>query len=244
MDMTTSIGPQYQDATKYVRGRPVPQAPGWAAAPPPYKVYEDYLEFMRLSDPEREGGSSTWEVIEERRSERKFTAEPLAAAEVSQLLWASAGLTGEHEEIDLRATGSAGALYPNETYLIVQAVDGIAQGVYHYDVRAHGLGMLADGNFSEELAQGCLGQTWMQSAGAVFVWGAVVARCAWKYQNRAYRYLYLDAGHLGAQLQLAAVALGLGSCNVGAFFDDEVAQLIGIDGRTEIVTYLTAVGRV
>ncbi len=242
--MSSSVGPQYQEATKYVRGRPVPQAPGWAAAPPPYKSYEDYLEYVELPEPVRDGGRSIWELINERRSERDYTGEALSVEELSQLLWASAGLTGELEKTELRAVGSAGALYPNETYTIVQAVDGISRGVYHYDVREHALGMLADGDYSEPLAQACLGQTWMEAASAVFVWGAVVARCAWKYQNRAYRYLYLDAGHLGAQLQLAAAALALGSCNIGAFFDDEVADLIGLDGQTEVITYLTAVGRV
>lgn len=244
MDISNSIGPQYQEATKYVRGRPVPQAPAWAAPPPPHKTYEDYLEFVELPEPAREDGPGLWEMVQQRRSERRFTGEPMSLDELSQLLWATCGLTGDNEEIGLRAVGSAGALYPNETYVVAQGVDGAAQGVYHYDVRGHALGMLADGDFSEELAQACLGQTWMQRAGAVFIWGAVVARCAWKYQNRAYRYLYLDAGHLGAQLQLVAVALGLGSCNVGAFFDDEIANLVGLDSRAEVVTYLTAVGRV
>lgn len=244
MDMSSAIGPHYQEATKYVRGRPVPQAPEWAAPPPPYKTYESYLELVRLPRAVPEGGPPAWEIINDRRSERRYSAEPLEVEELSRLLWATTGLTGETGSMQLRAVGSAGALYPNETYVFVQAVDGITEGIYHYDVREHTLGMLSDGNYSEALAESCLGQSWMENAGAVFAWGAVVARCAWKYQNRAYRYLYLDAGHLGAQLQLAAAALGLGSCNIGAFFDDEVAELIGIDSRTEIVTYLTTVGNI
>lgn len=244
MDISTSIGPQFQEATKYHRGRPVPQVPGWAAPPDTYKTYEDYLERVELPEPATEGGPALWEVINARRSQRRFTGQPLALAEMSQLLWAIQGLTGDIEGIELRATASAGALYPNETYVVAQAVDGMAEGIYHYDIRAHELGMLAEGDYSEDLARACLEQSWMTRAGAVFVWGAVVARCAWKYQNRAYRYLYLDAGHIGAQLQLVARGLGLGSCNVAAFFDDEVAQLVGIDGRTEVAVYVTAVGRV
>lgn len=244
MEMAGSIGPQFQEATKYVRGRPVPQAPGWASPPPTYKTYEDYLERVELPEPRVDDGPPVWETLAGRRSRRDFTGAPLTDGELSQLLWAIQGLTGETQGYELRTAASAGALYPNETYILAQAVDGVAQGVYHYDIRGHALGMLSEGNYSREISQACLGQSWLADAGAVFIWGAVVARCAWKYQDRAYRYLYLDAGHLGAQLQLAAESLGLASCNVGAFFDDEVAHLVGIDGRTEVAVYVTAVGRV
>jgi SagB-type dehydrogenase family enzyme len=77
----------------------------------------------------------------------------------------------------------------------------------------------------------------------VFAWGAVVSRSAQKYGDRCYRYIYLDAGHIGGQLQLAAQALGLGSVNIGAFYDDAVNRLFGLDGVEETVVYLTAVGR-
>ncbi len=244
MDVSTSIGPQFQEATKYHRGKPVPQQADWAMPPETYKTYEDYLERVELPNARTAGGPSLWNIIGGRRSQRKFTGESLTLQEMSQLLWATQGVTGELPNAELRATASAGALYPNETYVIAQAVDGMAEGVYHYDIREHELGMLSEGDYSEDIAQACLGQTWMTNAGAVFVWGAVVARCAWKYQNRAYRYLYLDAGHIGSQMQLVAEGLELGSCNIAAFFDDEVAKLVGIDGRTEVAVYVTAVGRV
>jgi SagB-type dehydrogenase family enzyme len=80
-------------------------------------------------------------------------------------------------------------------------------------------------------------------AGAVFLWTAVFARSVWKYRDRAYRYFYLDAGHMAAQLSLAAVAQGLGTCPVAAFYDDEVNALIGVDGETEGTVYMMAVGR-
>ncbi len=244
MDLATNIGPQFHEATKYVRGRPVPQAPRWAAPPPTYKTYESYLDRIELPAPETQGGLGLWDIITHRRSQRAFTGEPLTLAELSQLLWATQGITGAAGGYELRAAPSAGALYPNETYVVAQAVSKLVEGVYHYDMRGHALGQLAEGNYAAELAQACLGQEWMTRAGVVFIWGAVVARCAWKYQNRAYRYLYLDAGHLGAHLQLAAQALGLGACNIAAFFDDEVAALVGLDGRTEVPVYVTAVGRI
>jgi len=243
MDGIENIGPHFQEATKYVRGRPVPQAAMWAAPPPTYKQYESYLQVTELPEPTREGGTALWQAIAARRSKRRFSGEPIALADLGQLLWATQGLSGSVPGFELRTTASAGALYPNETYVVAQAVDGLPLGAHHYVVPDHALGMLSEGDFSEELARACLDQHWMEDAPAVFVWAAVVARAAWKYQNRAYRYLYLDAGHLGAQLQLACEALGLTSCNIGAFLDNEVAGLLGLDGRAEVVVYVTAIGR-
>jgi SagB-type dehydrogenase family enzyme len=79
-------------------------------------------------------------------------------------------------------------------------------------------------------------------AQVVFLWTAVVARSEWKYRQRAYRYIYLDAGHIAQNLYLAGAAAGLGVCGVGAFFDDSVNALIGLDGAKETVLYLASVG--
>ena len=77
----------------------------------------------------------------------------------------------------------------------------------------------------------------------MFLWTAVFARSEWKYRDRAYRYFYLDAGHMAAQLSLAAVALGLGSCPIAAFYDNEANSLLGVDGESEGVVYMMTVGR-
>jgi SagB-type dehydrogenase family enzyme len=71
----------------------------------------------------------------------------------------------------------------------------------------------------------------------------VFARSEWKYRERSYRYFYLDAGHMAAQLSLAAVAQGLGTCQIAAFYDKELNDLVGVDGQSEGSLYLTAVGR-
>jgi SagB-type dehydrogenase family enzyme len=70
----------------------------------------------------------------------------------------------------------------------------------------------------------------------------VFQRSKWKYKQRAYRYVYLDAGQIAQNLALAAVALELGSCHIGALYDDEVNALLGVDGEEESIVYTTAVG--
>lgn len=243
MPENAGIGPGFQEATKY-RPDAMPQKPDWPEPTPPFKEYQNPISYVELPDPQTEQGASLWQSIRRRRSKRRFTEEPMTLDQLAQLIWATQGLTGKLGNHPVRATASAGALYPNETYLFVNNVEDVEAGIYHYEILQWRLAMLAEGDFAERIARACLRQDFCSTAGVVFAWGAVVHRCAMKYGDRAYRYVHLDAGHIGSQMQLAATALGLGSVNVGAFFDDEVNDLLGLDGDKETVVYLTAVGTI
>ena len=71
---------------------------------------------------------------------------------------------------------------------------------------------------------------------------AIFERMKWKYDQRAYRYVYLDARHIAENLALTATSLDLGSCQIGALYDDEVNQIINVDGSEESVIYMSVVG--
>jgi SagB-type dehydrogenase family enzyme len=116
--------------------------------------------------------------------------------------------------------------------------------MYHFNGRENELEQLAEGDFGPDIAASALDQSMAKAAAVVFIWTAVVQRTKWKYRERGYRYLYLDAGHIGQNLYLAATSLGLGCCTIGAFYDDEVNGLIGVDGQRETAVYLGAVGRI
>jgi SagB-type dehydrogenase family enzyme len=146
-------------------------------------------------------------------------------------------------EYALRSVPSAGALYPVETYLSVQMVEAIEAGIYHYSVREHELELLRTGDFQAAVSEAALDQGFLAEAAVVFAWTAVFARSKWKYKERAYRYVYLDAGHIAQNVALAAVALGLGSCQIAALYDDEVNVILGVDGKEESIIYMTALGR-
>lgn len=238
----SEAGRRFQRETKYDRKSLAGRRLDWSARPGTYKSYPEAPR-TALPRPEVEGGPPLWEVIARRRSRRSYARTPLQLGMLSQLLWAAQGLSGATEGYELRTTPSAGALYPVETYVLVQSVAGIEPGVYHYDVRGHALERLAAGDPSVHASEAALGQRFTASANAVFVWTAVFGRSAWKYGERAYRYVYLDAGHIAQNVALAAVALGLGSCQIAALFDDEMNALLGIDGEAESVLYITAVGR-
>jgi SagB-type dehydrogenase family enzyme len=173
---------------------------------------------------------------------RRFRDAPLQETALSQLLWAAQGITRADQGFRFRTAPSAGALYPVETYLVVHAVEGIDPGVYHYAVGSHELEQLRAGDFRAEVAQAALDQDIAYWASVVFIWTAVFGRSKWKYGQRAYRYVYLDAGHVAQNLALGAVALGLGSCQIAALYDEEVNALVNVDGAEESAVYMTAVG--
>lgn len=242
MSRSPSVGRAFLEETAYSRGKEL-QAPADYHQPESYRSYPHALRRLELPPPEVRGGAGLWETISKRRSVREFSRRPMSLEEVSQLLWAVQGVTGSLGGVEVRAAASAGALYPDETYVFLLNVADCRPAVAHYDVRAHALEVLEEGEFAHPLALACLGQSSCAEAGVVLAWTAVIQRAAWKYADRAYRYIFLDAGHLGGQAQLAATALGLGSVNIGAFFDDEVNRLLGVDGAREFAIYLTAVGK-
>ena len=240
--MTGTTGDQFQMGTKYERDKLPGGMLDWANKPDTYKRYPNALR-LALPPPHTTGGADLWDVLAKRRSVRRFLSTPLTQAELSQLLWAAQGITLRADGHGLRTAPSAGALYPVETYLTIHSVEGVDPGVYHYAVETHELEQLRSGDYRQEVASAALDQGMVAQANVVFVWTAVFARSKWKYRQRAYRYVYLDAGHIAANVSLAAVALGLGTCQVAALYDDEANALLGVDGEDESTLYMTVVGR-
>ncbi len=240
--MANGIGDSFQKETKYHRGRLPGSSLDWKTRPKSFKSYPSAPK-IRLSPPQFNSNASLWEAIQKRRSVRDFGNEPITKDVLSLLLWASQGITKKYPGFSLRAAPSAGALYPVETYVVVHNVEGIEPGVYHYDVMNHALDEIRRGDFRDETAEAALDQGFVGTCNVVFIWTAVFGRSKWKYRERAYRYVYLDAGHIAQNVALAAVSLGLGSCQVAALYDDEVNAVVGADGLEESTVYMTAVGK-
>ncbi len=142
----------------------------------------------------------------------------------------------------MRAAPSAGALYPIEIYTVVNRVDGLQAGLYHYCVEAHALALLEADDYRDRATAGCLYQEMAGDAAVTFVLSAVFPRVCWKYGERGYRYALIEAGHIGQNIYLAATCLRLGCVSMGAFLDDRMNALLGIDGKEEAVIYCLAVG--
>jgi len=177
------------------------------------------LEIIKLPAPVASGDYSLEELLVARRSVRSFTDTPLTLAEIGQLCWAAQGITNER---GFRTAPSAGALYPLELYCVT------ADGVCHYLSRDHALEVLSRDNVIAPLADAAVGQACVSGAPCVFVFSAVYARTSAKYGDRAERYVHMEVGHAAQNLLLEAVALGLGGVPVGAFYDERVAEILGL----------------
>lgn len=239
--MTDKAGDEFFQKTKYQSGQLPRHTLDWDSKPPVLKDYSSAPK-VSLPPPKTSNGPDLWQVLESRRSVRAYTEEPLTRQQISQLLWATQGITAEVSGTGLRTAPSAGALYPIETYLCINDVKGLDSGLYHYDIKNHGLDVLKEGDFSRDMKRGALDQQMAQQAAVVFIWSAVFQRSKWKYLQRAYRYILLDAGHVAQNLALAAEGMGLGSCQIGALYDDQMNRLLELDGSSESVIYLSSVG--
>jgi len=148
-----------------------------------------------------------------------------------------------HLKLSFRPYPSPGGLYPTEFYLLINSVEGITPCIAHYDAREHCLRRLQnqDGKaFSQvEVRSGEDGI----DAPLMMIITSVPQRATAKYGARGYRMALLEAGHACQNLCLAAQGLGLGSLVYAAYYDDELAQMLHIDGVTETVASVMLIGK-
>jgi SagB-type dehydrogenase family enzyme len=236
-----SGGGRYLRETRHHRDRLVGGGMDWAHQPEWFKRYPGAPR-VALPEPAR-CDVALFDALALRRSVRAYAPGPLTAAELSALLWAAAGVTAQGGGFAFRTAPSAGGLYPIEHYVVVNDVEGLEQGLYHYDVLGRALELLRPADLRLPIARAALDQRIAALAQVVLVWTAVLERSRWKYGERFLRYVLLDAGHIAENVALAATALGLGTCQIAAIYDEEAADLLGVDPDEEPVVYMSTAGR-
>lgn len=209
---------------------------------------------IKLPPPQLKSKVSLEETIAKRRSVRKYGTEPLTLVQISQILWAAQGITGAGK---LRATPSAGATYPLEIFVFIgkQAVIVIASeakqslsgeelpaGIYHYEVDSHSLSLHRPGDLRRDLARAALDQGFIANAPMDIVVCALYPRTSYRYGRRGERYVHMEAGHVGENIHLQAIALGLATVEVGAFDDEEVRKVLGVEEQIKPL-YVMPIGR-
>jgi len=184
-------------------------------------------------------------AIERRRSVRSYLHEPITLEELSFLLWCTQGVQQVHgDQATFRTVPSAGARHAFETFLLLNDVEGLAPGLYRYLALTHRLQQVdPDATVAHRITNACFDQQFILRSGAVFIWTAVPYRMTWRYGERGYRDLHLDAGHVCQNLYLAAEAVGCGVCAIAAFDDDAMNGILGINGSDQFVIYLATVGK-
>lgn len=182
-------------------------------------------ETIALPKPSLTGSTSLEALLAKRRCIREYLVTTLKLAEIGQLLWAAQGIT--HPQ-GYRTAPSAGALYPLQLYLVVRALQDLAPAVYGYDPDQHHLVWMQEGDRRNLLASAALGQEWLANAAAIVVFTADYKRTTHKYGQHGKRYVHMEAGHAAENLFLQANALDLTTVIVGAFDEEEVANVLGL----------------
>lgn len=242
--MRNGIGDRYQEETKYHRDALSEESLDWASKPSPYQHAQNIIKTISLPDPKTSGGAGLFDLLRTRRSRRDFTSDPIELSDLAQLCWAADGVTAQMQNLLLRTAPSAGGLYPVEIYVQINRVTGLEPGVYHLYLPEWSLEAIRLGDYGRTITDAAIGQKMAKNCAVNFCFTIVPKRSKWKYEQRGYRYMYLDAGHIGQNLSLAAEALGFGCCMIGAIFDDELNAILGADGETETGIYIGCVGKV
>ncbi len=187
-------------------------------------------------------------ILLRRRSGRELRG-AVTLPELATLLTQSLGCTAAVEDTvsgsvhALRAWPSAGGLYPLDAYVAAGCVEGLPQGLYHYNPITEHLALLSSRPVREVLGDAYFQQPFAQAAALALFLTAGFDRTVAKYGERGYRLVLLDAGHAAQNLLLTAEQLQLGAVAMGGYCDDSVAADLGIDGVSEAVVHSVLIGR-
>ena len=197
--------------------------------------------------------NSFLELINSRTSKRKYTQETITLEELAFLLWSTQGVKEVlgNNKATRRTVPSAGARHPFETYVLVNQVEGLTKGLYHYLALDHKLEFIKEiDQQSDRITEAAWGQAFLGNAAVDFIWTVIPYRCEWRYTLDAHKYILLDAGHVCQNLYLASEAIGCGTCAIGAYDQKLTDALLDLDSNpsydndNEFVVYLASVGKV
>lgn len=244
--MENNIGKEFIHMTKYENLEPSAQSQGVPLPALELPLPED-VQAISLPD----GKSIDMQkidlvnLVEKRKSLRKYSTETLTQEELAYLLWGTQGIkTITKKPVTFRTVPSAGARHPFETYLLINRVEGLKPGLYRYMALNHQIAKLpAEKTICQQLTEACLKQQHVLNSAVTFIWVADVQRTVWRYCQRGYRYMYLDAGHVCQNLYLLAESIDCGVCAIGAYNDEVVNEILGLDGEDQFAIYLATLGK-
>ncbi len=219
------------------------------------------IETPPIEKPPKEGavlidlqGKDDWQRIPEkdltmaigdRKSRRGYKNESLTLEELTYLLWCTQGVRGNASYGSaFRTVPSAGCRHAFETYLAVLNIDGLKPGIYRYLPMSHQLIFeFAVEMLPEKMVTASLGQPYPGKAPVTFIWAAIPYRMEWRYGLAAHKVIAIDAGHVCQNLYLACETIGAGTCAIAAYDQEEMDELLNLDGEAEFTVYLAPVGK-
>lgn len=183
--------------------------------------------------------------IAQRRSHREYSSTPISMEQLSFLLWATQGIRSEVGRAKFRTVPSAGCRHALETYIAALRIEKLPKAIYRYLPLDHSLIEVSfPHHLEEQLTLATLGQDFCGEAAAFFIWTTIPARMEWRYSEVSYKLIALDAGHVCQNLYLACENIHAGTCAIGAYDQEKMDALIGVDGDEEFTIYAASVGMV
>ena len=256
--MTKRAGMDLRDDPAYVPGE---RAAGpelkrafvdsFGASPPPFHSVAP-VDAARVDLPRAARDDGLYGALAARRTTRSFALDQRLRldqfATVLQWVFGAHGTAETDLGTVIRRTSPAGgARHSIEAYALVSGVEGVAPGIYHYEVRSHALALLSpmDAGAVRELATVfTCGQDYFGAAHVSFVLTSRFERCHWKYRetDKAYAAILAEVGHLSQTQYLVAAELGLGSYITLAVNSHDIEVRLGLDGVDEGVVAMTGCG--
>lgn len=245
--MTLPIGPDFWEQTKHAYLPKSDQEKGNIPQPPLEIPLEENSELLPLPTPHtlELPKADLWETINSRQSVRHYSIDSLSLNELSALLWFTQGIKRiTPRPVTMRTVPSGGARHPFETYLVVQRVEGLQPGLYRFAAGEHALVKLnVEKDIVPQILQTFSSQNMAANSAVTFIWAAVIYRTEWRYPQRGYRVMMIDAGHICQNLYLAGGGLGCGVCAMADFDDDLLNQALGLDGKKIFAVYAASLGK-
>lgn len=189
---------------------------------------------------------SLGEALSSRISARDLSPNPLSLESVTTLLHYGYGVTRSNQGTNLprpyRTVPSGGALYPLEIFFHATNVKELPTGLYHYNPSHHQVRLLHEGDQTESMATSVVQPEVIKGTSLTIFLTAIFERSVFKYGDRGYRFILIEAGHVAQNMNLVSTALGLGVLNLGGFFDRDIDDLLGLDGVTHSTLYMLGIG--
>ena len=235
-----SIGPRFHHETSYGESGLKGDNITWGNNIPLYKSYENSPGIKLPSPVDSDMNLET--SIRKRKSVRSFSDRGFTLEQLARILLTADGLTQKRSGFHRRSAPSGGALYPLEIYVVVQNVESLKPGLYHFQVRDSSLELMREGDFGNEIHEAANHQDAVGDSPVTLVITSRFDRITQKYADRGYRYAYIEAGAVCQNVYLQATALKMGTVAVGAFNDDATNKLIEVDGVHEAALLIMPIG--
>ena len=184
-------------------------------------------------------------VLNSRKSRRKFKEDPLSLEELSFLLWCTQGVKKQTTSFYMfRTVPSAGALHPFETYLYINHVEGLEPGLYRYLAVEHKLLFLKTiDDAVNTFTTLAYGQKYGGNCAVLFMWAAIPYRLEWRYPILPHKLIAIDLGLVTENLYLACEAENLGTVAIGYYEQKKLDKLLDLDGTDEFIVLIAPVGK-